>query len=216
MVQKFKMYLSPEQRALFDSLDSPVSIQAFLDSLPYSAENANRCPVSVLRDRQAHCLDGALFAATALRRIGYPPVVIDLLPDPGADDDHVLALYQIDGHFGAVAKSNYTGLRFREPIYRTLRELALSYFEDFFSLYREKTLRSYTVPLRLEKYDHLGWMWSDAGADAIEKRLKTLRKFALITPQMAARLSLVDPLSEQAGTIGTNPAGVFVPKKPKG
>ena len=215
MVHEFNVYLSPEQQKLFDSLDSPANIQAFLDSLPYSAENANRCPLSVLRDRQAHCLDGALFAAAALRRLGYPPVVIDLLPDPGADDDHVLALYQIDGYFGAVAKSNYTGLRFREAVYRTLRELVLSYFEDFFSLYREKTLRSYTVPLRLETCDHLGWMWSDAGADAIEQRLKKLRKIQLITPQMAARLSLVDPLSEQAGTIGTNPAGVFVPKKPK-
>jgi hypothetical protein len=213
MIEAFEERLTQEQRKLLGSLDSPIKIQAFLDRTPYSTENADRCPLSVLRDGVAHCLDGALFAAAALRRIGYPPIIIDILPDPGADDDHVLALYKIDGYYGAVAKSNYTGLRFREAVYRTLRELVLSYFEDFFSLYREKTLRSYSQPLPLEPLDHLGWMWSDEGATAIERLLWKQRKFTLVTPQMAARLSPVDDLSEQAGTIGTNPAGVFVPKK---
>ena len=91
-ILEFEGYLDQDQRRLFSSLNSPREIQAFLDSIPYSAEDANRCPLSVLRDRQAHCLDGALFAAAALRRIGHPPILIDLLPEPGTDDDHVLAI----------------------------------------------------------------------------------------------------------------------------
>jgi hypothetical protein len=216
MEDHFEARLTQEQRELLDNLDTPARIQAFLDAIPYSAENANRCPLSVLRDRVAHCLDGALFGAAALRRIGYPPVLVDLLPEPGTDDDHVLAIYLVGGYYGAVAKSNYTGLRFREPIYRNLRELVLSYFEDFFNVNLEKTLRSYTTPLRLEVYDRLGWMWEDQGADAVERLLTKLRKVPLISPEMAARLSPVDPLSHQAGTLGTNPAGLYIPKKRAG
>ena len=96
-LRKFEEYLDQSQRKLFARLDSPSRIQAFLDETPYSAENANRCPVRVFQDRLAHCLDGALFAAVALRRIGYPPLIVDLLPEPGLDDDHVLAIY----HAGA-------------------------------------------------------------------------------------------------------------------
>jgi hypothetical protein len=213
MNETFEARLTQEERQLLNSLDSPAKIQAFLDRIPYSTENADRCPLSVLRDGKAHCLDGGLFAAAALRRIGYPPILLDILPEPGTDDDHVLALYKIDGHYGAVAKSNYTGLRFREAVYRNLRELVMSYFEDFFSLYRERSLRYYSQPLRLESLDHLGWMWSDEGATEVERRLWKQRKYHLVTPQMAARLSPVDALSEQAGMIGTNLAGVFVPKK---
>lgn len=109
-------------------LSNPSRIQAFLDELAYSTEPIYRCPLRVLRERTAHCFDGALFAAAALRCLGYPPLIVDLLPN-GRDDDHLLALYRVDGHWGAVAKSNFVGLRFREPIHRTLRELALSYFE---------------------------------------------------------------------------------------
>ncbi len=215
-MDEFEKRLTTEQRGLLAGLDTPARIQAFLDAMPYSPENANRCPLSVLRDRTAHCLDGALFAAAALRRIGHPPVLIDLLPEPGTDDDHVLAIYRVDGYYGALAKSNYTGLRSREPIHRSLRELVLTYFENFFNLYQEKTLRRYTAPLRLAAYDHLGWMWRDAGADAVERLLTRLCKFPLITPEMAARLSPVDDLSNRAGTLVTNPAGVYVPKKRAG
>jgi hypothetical protein len=127
----FDARLDEEQRELLSKLDTPIEIQAFLDSIPYSAEDANRCPLSVLRDRQAHCLDGALFAAAALRRLGHAPVLVDLLPEPGTDDDHVLAIIKQDGCFGALAKSNFTGLRYRETVYDTMRELVMSYFEFF-------------------------------------------------------------------------------------
>jgi hypothetical protein len=212
MIDKFLALLNEQQRALFTSLDSPNKIQAFLDQTPYSAEDANRSPLSVLRDRQAHCLDGSLFAAAALYHCGEPPIVIDMLPDPGEDDDHVLAIYRRNGRYGAIAKSNFSTLRFREPVYRSLRELVMSYFEFFFNLYGVKTLRSYTRPLDLTEFDPQGWLWDDRAADAIEHRLGRLRRTRVIDEAMAAGLSPVDRLTYQAGMLGVNKAGLYRPK----
>src|SRR3990172_4896884 len=114
--------MTQKELKVISSLSSPSKIQAFLDDVPYSAEEVYRCPLRVLRDRKAHCFDGALFAAAALRRLGCPPLILDMIPGD-RDDDHLLALYKCDDHWGAVAKSNFVGLRFREPVYRTLREL---------------------------------------------------------------------------------------------
>ena len=208
----FEERLDPEQRQVFAGLSSPARIQAFLDRVPYSAEDANRCPLGVLRDRVAHCLDGGLFAAAALRLIGYPPVIVDLLPEPGTDDDHMLAIYKRDGYWGAVAKSNFVGLRYREAIYRTLRELVLSYFEDFYNVNGQKTLRSYTRPLNLQAFDKLGWMWSDAGVDAVERYVSRMRSIPLLSPAMVAGLSPVDELSYRAGLLGVNAAGLYKPQ----
>ncbi len=216
MIDSFLAMLDEQQRAVFTNLDSPVKIQEFLDQTPYSAENANRSPLSVLRDRQAHCLDGALFAAAALHQCGEPPVVIDMLPEPEADDDHVLAVYRRYGRFGAIAKSNFSTLRFREPVYRSLRELVLSYFEFFFNLYGEKTLRSYTRPLDLSQFDPQGWLWNDRAADAIELRLARLRRTRVIDNNMAAGLASVDRLTFQAGMLGVNQAGLYKPKSKPG
>jgi hypothetical protein len=213
MMEKFKGLLDERHRRILDSLNSPAAIQGFLDRTPYSAENANRCPLSVLRDGVAHCLDGALLAAVALRRLGYPPLIVDLLPEPGMDDDHVIVLYRRDGHLGAVAKSNFVGLRYREAIHRNLRELVLSYFEPYFNVNGERSLRSFTRPLDLSTLDKAGWMWSDAGADAVERRLAQLKRIPLLTERMIAHLSSVDQLTFQAGMLGVNEAGLYIPGK---
>jgi hypothetical protein len=206
--------LDPAGRELFESLNKPADIQAFLDSTLYPSDTrANRSPLTVLRERTAHCLDGALFAAAALRKLGHPPRVIELFPEPGTDDDHVLALFTYRASYGAVAKSNFTGLRYREPVYRSLRELVMSYFEDFFNVDGMRTLRFYTRPLDLRAYDAAGWMWADEGADALEKRLFRQVRIPLIAPETAAGLTPLDPLSYRAGTLATNPAGLFKPEK---
>jgi hypothetical protein len=203
--------LTSEQREALESLRTPVLIQAYLDDTPYSPENANRSPLRVMQDRLAHCLDGGLFAAMALRRLGFPPLIVDLLPEPGRDDDHVLAIFKIDGCYGALAKSNYVGLRYREPVFRSLRELVMSYFEVFFNTEAEKTLRSYTRPIYLAAYDRMDWLWNDAAADAVEASLKTLKTIPLVTPRQVARLEKVDPLSQKAGLLVANPAGLYKP-----
>jgi hypothetical protein len=134
----FDQVLTESERQFISTLTTPAKIQTFLDELPYSTEHIYRCPLRVLRERVAHCFDGALFAAATLCRLGYPPLIMDMLPND-RDDDHMLAIYKSNGHWGAIAKSNFVGLRFREPIYRTLRELVMSYFEQFYNLEREKT-----------------------------------------------------------------------------
>lgn len=210
-VKQFENQLNRKQRQLMSGLKSPSAIQMFLDSIPYSAEDTNRCPLSVMRDHKAHCLDGALFGAAALRCLGYPPLLIDMIPDPGKDDNHVLAIYKLGNCFGAVAKSNYTGLRFREPVYRSLRELVMSYFEVFFNVNAEKTLRFYTRQMNLKNFDHLEWMWDDSHLVIIEKRLFELKRFPIITSEMCQKLSYVDKRSFNAGMLGVNEAGLYKP-----
>ena len=193
-----------------DQMDSPQKIQAYLEQIEYSAEEIYRCPLRVLRDGKAHCFDGALFAAAALKRIGQPPLITELVPND-RDDVHLLALYKRDGHWGALAKSNFSGLRFREPIHRTLRELALSYFEQYFNLAYEKTLRGYRLPLNLEIFDGSGWMTSDAPLDEIARRLDRRRHIPLITDRMIRELAPVDERSYRSGLSGANDAGLYKP-----
>lgn len=204
----FMQRLSSQERALVSELATPALIQRFLDGLTYSADSCYRCPLRVMRDRTAHCFDGALFAAAMLRRLGYPPLILDLLPNE-RDDDHLLALFKFDGLWGAVAKSNFVGLRFREPIYRSIRELVMSYFEQYFNVAAEKTLRAYAGPLNLTRFDRLHWMTEDHGLDQIAQRLDQLRRVPVISERSIPILSLVDPRSYQAGLSGANEAGLF-------
>jgi len=205
----FLNHLTKSEKNLMDSLDTPFKIQAFLDMMVYPGGEDNRPPIEVLRQREAHCFDGALFAAAALRLLGFEPLIIDMLPDPGKDDDHVLALFKVSGCWGAIAKSNYSGLRFREPIHRTLRELVLTYFEDSFNIKGEKTLRYYSRPVHLTRFDCLNWMTDSRGLDAVEKHLDQVKLIPLITPEQAAYLSPVDKRSFDAGTLGLNYDGVY-------
>lgn len=206
--QSFERALTARERKLLASLTTPFKIQAFLDSIDYSTENRYRCSLNVIRERVGHCFDGALFAAMALRRLGHPPRVLDLLPN-GRDDDHLLALYQVDGYWGAVAKSNFTVIRFREPVYRTVRELVMSYFDVYFNARGEKTLRGYAGPLNLAPFDKHYWLTDDAAIDLIADRLDEIRKVYLLTPEMEARLERVDKKLLEAGMLGVNPAGLF-------
>ncbi len=208
----FHQALKRSEREFLETLTTPVKIQAFLDGLPYSTEHIYRCPLRVLRDRVAHCFDGALFAAAALRRLGYPPLILEMVPND-RDDDHLLAPYRIDEYWGAVAKSNFVGLRFREPIYRTLRELVMSYFEQYYNVEREKTLRSYTLPLHLKVFDKLNWMTSDESIELIAQRLDESRKISILTPSMISNLSLVDDRSYRAGLFEANERGLYKPPR---
>lgn len=204
-------HLTPDERAAITGLSSPRKIQDFLDSIAYEAEYFNRSPLRVLREHRGHCLDGALFGAAALRRLGHRPLVLDLVPEPLMDDDHVLAIYRQGEAFGAVAKSNFAGLRYREPVYRSLRELVMSYFEDYFNAFGRKTLRGYTRLLDLSKYDVLEWETRDAACDRIEKRLQGMQHISLLTPEMIRTLTPADSRTLAAGLHGADEEGVFKP-----
>ncbi|HOY67764.1 MAG TPA: hypothetical protein PLP29_12820 [Candidatus Ozemobacteraceae bacterium] len=200
-----------DELSIFGSLESPVAIQAFLDTVPYSSDPVYRSPRSVLRDRKAHCFDGAMFAAAALRRLGYRPLVLDMLAE--RDDDHLLALFKEDNCWGSIAKSNFVGLRYRDPIFRSLRELVMSYFEDFYNIEGEKTLRGYTVPLDLSRFDRLDWMMQDEALDAVADALDRQRTYDVISPAQAGRLPRMDKRSYEAGMLGVNPDGLWRPDK---
>lgn len=128
----------------------PKSIQDYLDGLTYNITERTLNPRDVARERMAHCMDGAVFAATALESIGHPPLLVDLRAI--GDDDHVIAAFREDGLWGAVAKSNTTSLRFRAPVYRSVRELALSYFAVYFNTDGEMSLYEYSRPFSLRRY----------------------------------------------------------------
>jgi len=207
----FKKYLTVGEWKLWRSLTSPLEIQNFLDRLAYSSEEIYRSPLRVVREKRAHCFDGAILAAAALRRCGYPPIILELLPN-GRDDEHLLAIYKNGGCWGAVGKSNFVGLRYREPVYRTLRELVMSYFEQYYNVKREKTLRGYTHPLDLRIFDKFGWLVNDEALNRISLRLDQMRKNFILSSQMSPTLSLVDERSFQAGLLEADARGLFQPE----
>jgi hypothetical protein len=192
------------ERGVLRQLATAEKIQSFLDSeIAYNKEKNGptcRSPRRVLRDRLAHCMEGALFAAAALRFHGYPPLLLDL--EAVRDDDHVLAIYRQRGHWGAIAKSNYAGLRFREPVYRTLRELVMSYFEHYYNLEGEKTLRGYSRPVNLRRFDRLDWMTAENDVWAVAEHLCHIAHIPLLTGALARNLNRVDPRLMAAGLVG--------------
>jgi hypothetical protein len=195
---------TPGELRVLQRLKSPEKIQRFLDvDLTYNKEQGGvtcRSPRRVLRDRTAHCMEGALMAAAALRVNGHPPLLVDL--EAVRDDDHVLAVYRERGHWGALAKSNYTGLRFREPVYRTLRELVMSYFEHYYNLKGEKTLRTYSRPVRLARFDGIGWMTAEEELWEIPEYLLTIAHTPLLTKACERHLCRMDARLFAAGKVG--------------
>ncbi len=210
MTTRVQSTLNKKELQVFSCLTSPIKIQDYLDSLAYSDEEQYRCPRSVVKDHKAHCYDGAVFAAAAFQMIGHLPLIVELLPND-RDDDHILAVFRLRECWGAVAKSNFTGLRYREPVYRSLRELIMSYFESYFNIAGERTLLGYTVPLNLHRFDKLNWLFQDNAMDDIGDALNNIRKYRIMTPAMARKLSRVDQRSYKAGLLGSKQSGLFKP-----
>lgn len=184
------------------ALRSPAGIQRALDAMPYHLASTAWSPRRVLLTRTAHCLEGAIFGAAALRVLGFPPLLLDL--EAVQDTDHVLAVWREGGGWGAIAKSNFSGLRFRAPVYRTLRELVMSYFEGYVNLRGERTLRAYSRPLSLARFDRSHPNWETAESDLwfVAEHLATVPHARLLTRPMERRLGRVDRRSLQAGLVG--------------
>ena len=199
-----KYGLDAREMRVLKALKTPERIQRFLDTeIAYNKEpdgDTLRSPRRVLRDQVAHCMEGALLAAAALRVQGYPPLLLDL--EAVRDDDHVLAVFKQHGHWGAIAKSNYSGLRFREPVYRTLRELAISYFEHYFNHSREKTLRNYSRTVDLSRFDRIGWMTAEDDLWVIAEHLAKIPHVALLRNGARRRIARVDDRLFAAGLVG--------------
>lgn len=180
-------------------------LQRFLDDeIAYNTEpEGPTClsPRVALRERRAHCMEGAMLAAAAFRAQGRPPLILDL--ESVRDDDHVLAVFRERGAWGAVAKSNYSGLRSREPVYRTLRELVMSYFGHYYNLRGERSLRAFsTRPVNLARFDRRGWMTAEEPVWYIPEYLTTIAHTRLLTAAQERALTRMDRRLFEAGKYG--------------
>ena len=200
-----------EEVSFLKELSDPDKIQRFLDSIDYNPNYECRSPRWVIKKRSAHCFEGALFAASALNFIGHKPLLVDM--KSFNDDDHVIAIFKEDDHWGAVAKSNFTTLRYREPVYRTLRELIMSYFDFYFNINGDKSLRSYSLPLDLTIYNKLKWTTTNDDLEYIGDKLEKLHHYDVVTKKMIKKLKVASETVLQAGLMGSNEVGLYKPKK---
>ena len=206
-----KISWTSEEEEFLNGFSTPWDIQVYLDSIEYNPNYECRSPRWVIRKRSAHCFEGALFAAAALHFIGYKPLIVDM--KAFNDDDHVIAVFREDKYWGAVAKSNFTSLRFREPVYRTLRELIMSYFDFFFNINGEKSLRSYSLPLNLTSFNKMNWATTDEDLEYIGDKIESLYHFPVVSEIMIKKLSIASESMIKAGLLGSKADGLFKPEK---
>jgi hypothetical protein len=210
----FEALLTPQESRLLSTLNSPARIQAFLNNLPYSEDDIDRCPVRLLHDRKGNSFDGGLFAALALRRLGRPPMLLQFVPKDG-ENRHLIALFRDYGGWGAVAHSNLTGLRYRDPVFLSQRELVMSYFDNHVNLAGEKTLRGYRGPFLMKLFDGLNWMGSDDGLKVFQAAMDHHQVHTILNENMAANLSLADERSLEAALLGAHPIEpIKIPTEP--
>lgn len=202
-----------EEKEFLKSFRDPWSIQIFLDSIAYNPAYECRSPRWVIRKRSAHCFEGALFAAAALDFLGHKPLIVDM--KAFNDDDHVIAVFRDEGYWGSVAKSNFTSLRFREPVYRSLRELIMSYFDFFFNIYGDKSLRSYSRPFNLASLNSRNWATTDDDLEYIGDKIESLYHFPVVTEKMIKKLNIASDSMLKAGMLGSIEEGLFKPAKQK-
>lgn len=193
------VHFTPRELRTLRSLNTPYKIQRFLEHLPYHSAETAWSPRLVLREKTAHCLEGAIFAAAVLEVHGYAPLLWDL--EAVQDSDHVLAPYRVRGHWGAIGISAFAGLRFREPIHRDLRELAVSYFDDYFNYRGERTLRAFAArPLDLRRLK-VDWRTSEKPVWFVAETLVQLPHTPILQPWMARSLNRVHHHRFRSGPI---------------
>jgi hypothetical protein len=191
---------TPAELRRLRALRTPLLIQRHLESLPYQHAKTAWSPRRVLQEGTAHCLEGAIFAAAALRVNGFKPLLLDF--EAVRDTDHVLAIYRVNGGWGAIGKSNFAFLRFREPVYRSLRELAMSYFDGYCNLRGERTLRAFSRPVNLKRFDHLEWMTTAKPLWFIPEYLCRIPHTPLLSRSQEKALTRLDQRSFRAGLTG--------------
>ncbi|MEX1064280.1 MAG: hypothetical protein WD898_00840 [Candidatus Paceibacterota bacterium] len=202
MIKAFKD-LNKKEINIFRKLNTPKKIQDFLEKLPINFEEKGdtlMSPRCVLRERKAHCIEGAIFAAAVLRFHGKKPILLDLIT-ASYDEDHVVALFKKNGLWGAISKTNHAVLRYREPVYRNVRELAMSYFHEYFVNDGEKTMRGYSEPFNLSRFDKDAWLTSEDDLWHIAEELHDSRHHKILTKSMLSGLRYADPIEREAGKL---------------
>ena len=199
----FMFGFSDRELKVLKKLSTPVKIQDWLETIPNNFElQGDTCmsPRQVLKKRTAHCIEGAMLAAVALRLQGHPPLIVDLKA-VYKDDDHVIAVFKQRGRWGAISKVNHSVLRYRDPVYQNLRELVMSYFNEYYLQNRKKSLRSYSKPLDLSRFDKRGWMTSEKDLRYIAEYLDQSKHFDIVPKYLLKKLRRVEPIEIKAGNI---------------
>lgn len=203
-----RLGLAPAEIAVLARLDRPERIQAFIRAIPTNHEPDGETVLSVrevLRQRRAHCVEGAFVAACALWLHGEPPLLMHLDCD-ASDHPHVVALFRRGRCWGAISKTNGVRLRYRDAVYRSLRELAMSYFHEYANKRGERTLRSYTRPFDLRRVDPALWVTNPDDCWEIHDKLAALRHLPLVTPAQVRRLSPLDPFERRIAKLQEYPS----------
>ncbi len=199
-----KFGFTQKELLILEKLSTPSKIQDFLNTLKMNFEEKGdtcRSPRMVLLQREAHCMEAAMLAAATLRFQGYPPLVVDLEAD-GKDDDHVIAVFKKNSHWGAISKSNYPCLRYREPVYKSIRELVMSFFHEYFvNSTGKKTLRKYSLPLDLSRFDRDRWMTLEEDVWFVPEYLADLKHFPILTKSQLRGLRRVDDIEIHASSL---------------
>ncbi len=194
--------LTKDELDLFHSLDTPAKVQDFINRIPinFEADGKDTCfsPRRVLKENRCHCVEGAILAALILRLNDHPPLLVDLLANEN-DFDHVICVFQIGDMWGAISKSNHGTLRYREPVYETIRELAMSYFHEYINDSGDKTLISYSNPIDLSIFDRQNWMTTEEEVWQIPNFLAKAEHIPILTKDQIANLRKADPIEVDIG-----------------
>jgi hypothetical protein len=204
---------SKKELRFFKKFKKPNDIQQYLNTVAYNPESITNSPRKIIHIQEANCFEGALFGACALRILGYKPLIIDLMAKN--DDDHVIAIFKQDNCYGAVAKSNTKLLRYREPVYRTFRELIMSYFDFYFNILGEKSLVSYSNPVNLARFDKYNWMITDKDLGFIGDYLYKVQHHRVLS---RGRINKLNPADKDIRDLCFNEAlekGLFIPVRKK-
>src|ERR1051325_3870248 len=201
---------SAGERRILGNLKTPSDIQLFLDEIEYDETDGAASPRSVMRTGKAHCYSGVLFACAALRELGHRPQLMFM--DAVSDDGHCVALYRTGETWGALAKSNFTTLRSREPIYPYIA-LGLSYFDGFFNVFGKRTMRAFTVPVDLERFESRGWRFDEGKLRYIDRAIDNPPNAWELPRNKIAEISRVSKLLRTAGLMGARTEGLWHPNK---
>ena len=190
------------ERKILEKLNTPAKIQDFLNGLSFNFEKKGetlKSPARVLREKDAHCLEGAILGAYILSLHGFPPLILHL-ESTREDYDHVIAPFKMDGRWGAISKTNHAVLRYRESVYKNIRELVMSYFHEYFLDNGKKTLRRYSRPLNLNTFGK-NWVFEMKDLWKIDKKLDKIKHYEVLPPNFEKKLRRADMVERKAGKM---------------
>jgi len=194
--------LSKKEEKLLRSLNTPKKIQDFLNKIPINFEEKGDTCYSVskvLKEGKCHCIEGAFLAAFCLKLQGKKPLVIDLKTTKD-DFEHVLCVFKQDGKWGSISKTNHAVLRYREPVYNSIRELVMSFFHEYFDNKGRKTLRSFSNPINLDKFGDK-WITSNENLWKIHDALDKVKHYPILNRKQIAGLRRADKIEIKAGKL---------------